>query len=91
MLEAAEQRQQTRQRQAEDHATSLHVEVRDDEILITLPGTDYAVKYRKLAKQLHGEEYPLQVDRRSPLTQAEFIAKAWELANKKARELGWLA
>jgi hypothetical protein len=29
-------------------------------------------------------------DQRIALTSAEFLAKAWKLANNKARELGWI-
>jgi hypothetical protein len=32
----------------------------------------------------------MQVDRRSPLSQAEFVGKAWTMANEKARDLGWI-
>ena len=28
---------------------------------------------------------------RAPMTQAEFLARAWRVANDKARELGWIA
>jgi hypothetical protein len=27
---------------------------------------------------------------RVPMTSAEFVAKAWKIANEKARELGWV-
>ena len=32
-----------------------------------------------------------KVDSRAPITFAEFLAHAWEAANAKARELGWIA
>ena len=64
------------------------------EILVTLPGTNYAVTYFKrdssfglLAKDIVQED-----DHRLPhMTAAQFLAKAWKLANEKARELGWIA
>jgi len=31
-----------------------------------------------------------QHDQKGPITQAEFLARAWKLANDKARELGWI-
>jgi hypothetical protein len=68
----------------------LHVEVERDDLLVTLPGTSYAVKWCKLANQLDCKEYPMEVDRRSPISQAEFIGKAWRMANEKARGLGWI-
>ncbi len=71
----------------------LYVEVLDDEIIITLPGTSYAVTYyratafpqRLLTKSHSGGE-----DHDAPMTQAEFHGRAWRLANHKARELGWI-
>ena len=83
--------------EVEDEMTSpesaLHVEVLDDEIVITLPGTSYAVTYyratafpqRLLTKSHSGGE-----DHDAPITQAEFHGRAWRLANNKARELGWI-
>jgi hypothetical protein len=83
--------------EVEDEMTSpesaLHVEVLDDEIVITLPGTSYAVTYyratafpqRLLTKSHSGGE-----DHDAPMTQAEFHGRAWRLANDKARELGWI-
>ena len=64
------------------------------EILVTLPGTNYAVTYFKrdssfglLAKDIVQED-----DHRLPhMTAAQFLAKAWKLANEKARERGWIA
>jgi hypothetical protein len=70
----------------------LHVEVRDGEIVVTLPHTSFAVTYYKLANdpQLYTRDFPLEGDPRSEMSQAEFMAHAWSLANKKARELGWI-
>jgi hypothetical protein len=70
----------------------LRVDVVDDEIIVSLPGTLYSVTYYKLPKspQLLGKNFPPKDDRRVPLTQAEFLAQAWRIANDKARELGWI-
>jgi hypothetical protein len=70
----------------------LHVEVREYEITVTLPGTSYTVTYFKLARspQLLAKNFPTKDDSRVPLTNAEFLARAWKLANAKARELGWI-
>ena len=90
LLDGAERRNHlARSWQAPD---DLHVEVEGGDILITLPGTSYAVTYYTLASspQLHGRHLPDQVDRRSPISQAAFVGKAWKLANAKARELGWI-
>ena len=68
----------------------LHLDVVDDEIIITLPFTAYTVTYYKPANspQLLAKNFPIEDNHRVPLTQAEFLARAWKLANDKARELG---
>ena len=70
----------------------LHVEVLEDEIIITLPFTNYTVTYYKPATSpgLLAKNFPTKDDSRAPLTQAEFLERAWKLANDKARELGWI-
>ena len=73
-----------------DKVQAPMIEVEGEELVVTLPGTSYAVRYCKLAHQLHSKEYPMEVDRPSPLSQAEFIGKAWTMANEKARDLGWI-
>ena len=66
--------------------------VQRGEVIITLPGTNYSVTYFKpngsfglLAKDMVKED-----DLRLPMTAGQFLAKAWKLANEKARELGWI-
>jgi hypothetical protein len=61
-------------------AADLHVEVRGAEIVVTLPFTSYTVTYYKPANSSQ-----------AGMTNAEFLAKAWRLANDEARELGWIA
>ena len=69
--------------------SDLRVEMIGDEILVTLPQSHYAVTYYKpknsnqlLAKRISDKDDP-----RIPMTGAEFLAKAWKLANNKAREV----
>jgi hypothetical protein len=71
---------------------SLHVEVWEDEIIVALPGTIYTVTYYKPpnSPQLLAKNFPSKDNGRVPMTQAEFLARAWKLANDKARELGWI-
>jgi hypothetical protein len=89
-LDAAEWRyRRTRERQA-PISDDLRIKVEGEDLLVTLPGTSYAVKCCKSANHLYCKEYPMQVDRRSPLSQAEFVGKAWTKANEKARDLGWI-
>jgi hypothetical protein len=56
--------------------SQLCVEVRNQDIIVTMPGTSLRVVYRQPQK--------------GPITRAEFTAKAMKLANAKARELGWI-
>ena len=74
------------------HLTHFQLEVWDDEIIVILPGTSYAVTYYKPANspQLLAKDFPYDDDRSTELTQAEFLACAWRLANDKARELRWV-
>jgi hypothetical protein len=66
------------------------VQVVDDEIIVTLLGTRYAVTYYRpenspglLAKRISDSDDPC-----IPMRVSEFLASAWKLANDKARELG---
>ena len=70
----------------------LHVEARDRDIIVTMPGTNLRVVYRKpdRAPQLVARLDYLQNQQEGPITRAEFLTLAWKLANDKARELGWI-
>jgi hypothetical protein len=72
--------------------THSQLEVWDDEIVVSLPGANYVVTYYKPANspQLLAKNFPYDDDRHTELTQAEFLARAWRLANDKARELRWI-
>jgi hypothetical protein len=67
------------------------VQVDGDELIVFLPGTDYiATFYRAtpgelLAKSRAGHEFG-----DVPMTRAEFQGRAWQAANAKARDLGWI-
>ena len=67
--------------------------VNADEIVVTVPFTNYTVTYYRPdhSPQLLARKFPSKDDGSVPMTQAEFLAQAWRLANKKARELGWVA
>ena len=69
---------------------NLSVEVRDQDIVITMPGTSLRVVYRKphRGSQLVTRLDYFQDQQKGPITRAEFLAKASKLANHKARELG---
>ena len=69
----------------------LHVELDGDEIVVTKPGTDFLVAYRKrfdspTLKLTRSWEKPTVT---SPEI-SEFRAHAFHAAVSKARELGWI-
>jgi hypothetical protein len=71
----------------------LNVEVQGDDIVVTLPGTSYVVTYYRAAafpQQLLTKSHSGREEQRTPMTQAEFYARAWRAANDKACELGWI-
>jgi hypothetical protein len=72
---------------------NLHVEVRGNDIVVTLRGTSYAATYYRAAafpQQLLSKSHSGREDQGAPMTQAEFHARAWRAANDKARSLGWI-
>jgi hypothetical protein len=70
----------------------IHLDVRGGDIIVDLPGTSYTVTYHKpaVSRQLLAAYQPVKDDARTRLTQAEFLARAWRLANNKAREMDWI-
>ena len=70
----------------------LRIDAVDNEIVVTLPGTSYSVTYYKLpnSPQLLAKRIANQDDPRVPITLSEFLARAWRIANDKAREMGWI-
>jgi len=67
----------------------LRVDVVDDEILVSLPGTTYSVIYFKREKSLSfpARNIPMTDDTHAPLA-VGLLSRAWREANDKARELG---
>ena len=70
----------------------IHLDVSGGDIIVDLPGTRYTVTYHRpvVSSQLLAAYLPGEDDPRTKLTQAEFLARAWRLANEKARELDWI-
>ena len=67
--------------------------VQGDDIVVSLHDTSYVVTYYRAAafpQQLLTKSHSGREDHGAPMTQAEFHARAWKLANDKARELGWI-
>jgi hypothetical protein len=75
-----------------DMVNLLDVEVWGSGIIVTLPGTNYWVTYfkEKDSAGLFPADIANKDDPRVAMTAAEFLAKAWKLANERARELGWV-
>jgi len=76
-----------------DFDPQLSIRTRGKELVVTLPGSNYAVTYFKpsgspglLAKDMVNTDDP----RLPRMTAAQFLAKAWKMANEKAKELGWI-
>jgi hypothetical protein len=71
---------------------ALRIDVVDDDIIVSLPGTTYSVTYFKRANspQLLAKRISDKDDLRTPVTLSEFLSPAWRGANDKARDLGWI-
>ena len=72
---------------------ALSIRVKGKDLVVTLPGSNYAVTYFKRdgSPGLFAKDIVQKDDPRLPQTSAEFLSKARKLANQKARELGWIA
>ena len=69
--------------------SNLRVEVQGSYILVALRGTCFRAKYRKQdAPWLALDEWV--EDSEASITSREFWTLAWEAANEKARDLGWV-
>jgi hypothetical protein len=68
----------------------LKVELLGTDIIVTMPGTRFSVTYRKFANARQLSSDFIRDDRDAPIKRAVFLARAWRLANDKARELGWI-
>ena len=67
---------------------SLHVEVRDDEIIVTQSGSKFKAVYHSVHHM--PEDQPQLIVKGTPHGNYDFLAQAWQAANDKARELGWI-
>ena len=70
----------------------LDVEVWGTGIIVSLPGTNYWVRYfrEQNSRGLIAADLAKKDDPRVDMTAAEFSAKAWDLALERAKELGWV-
>ena len=73
--------------------SKIIVEVLDDEILVTMPGTSFSVVYEKtknnrlIASSFSGRKVQ---DERNMVSFPNFLSLAWTAANEKAKEIGWI-
>jgi hypothetical protein len=73
--------------------SKITVEVLDDEILVTMPGTSFSIVYEKtkdnqlIASFFSGRN---NQDEKPKVSFPRFLALAWTAANEKAKELGWI-
>ena len=67
----------------------LHIDNRH--IIVNLPGTRLTITYRVSSQGL--VEHPLWTgeDRKAPISLHEFRRSAWQAANKRACEIGWIS
>ena len=74
-----------------DEPLSLTVE--GTSIVATMPGTSFRAAFFKAADEPRlMQSSTMSVEKEAPAqTRKEFEAFAWEAANVKARELGWIA
>jgi hypothetical protein len=68
----------------------LRVEVDGDDIIVLMPGTQFRVIYRKEADTTGLVAHDWCNSPGSGISQKDFLARAWRVANDKARELGWI-
>lgn len=69
----------------------LRIEVEDDGIIVTLPGTTFRVIYRKQHQNPGLVAFAGRGDKTAGISETDFLARTWRIANDKARELGWIS
>jgi hypothetical protein len=68
----------------------LRIDVETDVIIVTLPGSTFRVIYSKPKKSDGLVAFGVRGDKGAGVSQVDFLARAWRVANDKARELGWM-
>ena len=66
----------------------FRVEADDEDVVVTLDGTKCMVRYVKVDTGLN--LYHARGDERAPIHDIHFFTRARQLANAKAKELGWI-
>jgi hypothetical protein len=73
--------------------SDLVVEVENDHIVVAPPGTSFRALYTKSGQREQAKlvQLPMALfDSSASAGPSEFEKTAWEAANAKARELGWI-
>ena len=72
--------------------SELELHVRDEQIIVNMPETRLTMTYQASAEVPGLVELPLWTcdDRTAPISVNDFRGSAWQAAEKKARELGWI-
>ena len=73
--------------------SELELHVHDEQIIVNMPETRLTMTYQASSEVPGLVELPLWTceDRTAPISVDDFRGRAWQAANKKARELGWIA
>lgn len=65
------------------------VHVSGDALIVTLPGTNFLVTYKRHNGGLVATDFSGR-DLQHKVTMPVFLSQAWQAANEKARELRWI-
>jgi hypothetical protein len=72
-------------------AVGFIVEMIDDQIIVTMPGTLFIAAYRKREGMGALVGSFVRDDRHAGIPRSEFVARSWRLALAKAKQLGWIS
>ena len=61
------------------------METAEEDVVVTLDGTNYMVGYRKAGEHAGLMLFHTRGDERASIHDVNFLARAWQLANAKAR------
>jgi hypothetical protein len=68
------------------HNLKFRVEAAEEDVVVTLDGTRCMVRYCRTDTGL--KLFHVRGDDRAPIHNIHFLARAWQLANTKAKDLG---
>ncbi len=69
---------------------TITITVDGERLVATLPGTSFATTFHRVDGTVV-QSPATQRDRRADTSRKAFETLAWDVANRKARELGWIA